>query len=75
MKKFGERAKAFFTKEGMSSNGIFALFVAAAVVVNVLLFVIVQAFGLYLYEKPSDNFEISGNTDHIFESARTDGKK
>ncbi len=69
MKKLNANVKAFFTKEGRSQDGIFLLAVAAILAVNVLLFVIVNAFGLYLYEIPRDDLSISGNTDELFEDA------
>ncbi len=69
MNKFLNKTKSFFTKEGRSSSGIFALAAAAILAVNVFLYVLVEAFGLYLYEEPRDDLSISGNTDTLFAEA------
>jgi len=75
MSKFKEKVGAFFTKEGRSSGGIFILAVAMLLAVNVLLYVLVSAFGWYLYEKDTDDLSLSGATDSLFADAIADGRK
>ena len=75
MKKMFEKTASFFKKEKWSSEGIFALVFALVLVFNIMLTIIVQSFDLYLYEKDSTDYSISGNTDHLFENAIAEGKK
>ncbi len=71
VKKTGELLRRDVTK----SEGIFVLAVAALLALNVLLYVLTEAFGLYLYEVEESDLSISGNTDALFESAAAEGKK
>ncbi len=69
MNKLLSKTKSFFKREGRSADGIFALALAVIVALNIFLYVLVEAFGLYLYEKPQDDLSISGNTDALFAEA------
>ena len=75
MKKIFEKTSQFFKKDKWTSEGIFALVFALVLVFNILLTIIVQSFNLYLYEKDSTDYSISGNTDRLFENAIAEGKK
>ena len=75
MKKIFEKNSALFKKDKWSSEGIFALVFALLLVFNIMLTIIVESFGLYIYEKDSTDYSISGNTDHLFENAIAEGKK
>lgn len=75
MNKFAKKAEAFFSKEGRAANGIFVLAVAFILALNVLLYVLVEAFGLYLYQKEETAYTITGNTDVLFEDAISENKK
>ena len=75
MKKIFKEIVAFFNKDKWSSEGIFALVFALVLVFNVLLTALVQIFDLYIYEKDTTDYSISGNTDPLFEDAIEDGKK
>ena len=77
MNKFKEKAKAFFDKEGakLSGTGFFALTLALIIVLNIFLFVLVEAFGWYIYEEKGEDLSLSGNTDSMFEEAKNEGKK
>ena len=69
------KIKAFFKRDKLQGDGVFALVFAVVLVVNILLTIIVESFGLYLYEKNGIDYSISGNTDHLFEDAINEGKK
>ena len=56
-------------------EGLFAVIIAIAIVVNVILFIVTEAFGLYLYKPAVDDLTLSGNTDRLFSSAIADGKR
>ena len=75
MKKVFKDVKGFFGKEKWTAEGIFALVFALVLVFNILLTIIVESFGLYLYQKDTTDYSISGNTDHLFEEAIADKKK
>ena len=61
--------------EKFSASTMTALVLAVVAVVNVLLYTLVEFFGLYLYKPESDDLTISGATDALFTSAMEDGKK
>ncbi len=75
MKKTFKEIGALFGKDKWSSESIFALVFAFVLVFNIMLTIIVESFGLYIYEKDSTDYSISGNTDHLFEDAIAAGKK
>ncbi len=75
MKKIFEKTASFFKKDKWTSEGIFALVFALVLVFNIMLTIIVQSFNLYLYERDTTDYSISGNTDHLFENAIAEGKK
>jgi len=75
MKKIFKEILAFFNKDKWSSEGIFALFFAAVLVFNIMLTIVVEAFGLYLSPKDTNDYSISGNTDHLFDEAIKEEKK
>ncbi len=75
MNKFLDKARTALRKEGRASGAVLALAAAALIAVNVLLFVLTEAFGLYLYKKPEDDLSLSGNTDVLFADAITRKEK
>lgn len=75
MKKIFEKTSLLFKKDKWTSEGIFALVFALVLVFNIMLTIIVESFGLYVYEKDNTDYSISGNTDHLFDAAIAEGKK
>ncbi len=75
----GSRILGFLGGEGFSSASLTALFLAVTVVINIIFYIVVEMFGLYLYETNTDDLSLSGNTDVLFaeelERARVDGNK
>ena len=52
-----------------------AVIIVAVIMLNVLVYAITNAFGLYLYSPPKRDFSLSGSTDSLFQSAIDTGKK
>ena len=74
--------KEFFQKLGHRLTGrkgiggtMTAVIVIAVVMLNVLVYALTNAFGLYLYSPPKRDFSLSGSTDDLFRSAIDSGKK
>lgn len=74
--------KNFFNKIGKSlvgrrgiGNTMTVVIILAVVMLNILAYTVTTAFGLYAYSKDDTPYEISGNTDALFESAISLGKK
>ena len=61
--------------EKFSASTMTALAIAVVAVLNVLLYTLVELFGLYLYSPESDDLTLSGATDSLFSSAIEDDKK
>ncbi len=65
--------------EKFSAAAMTVLVIAVAMVLNIILYTVVELFGLYLYEPLEDDLSISGNTDELFEEAlekaKVDGNK
>lgn len=75
MNKFKKKLGEVFSGDGFfSATGTVAV-IAALVALNILLYVIVSAFGIYIYQEEKPNLEISGSTDSLFEPAIENGKK
>ena len=64
--------KKLFDK--LSSRAVSALFIALVIVVNVILYVLVNAFNLYLYSDEPLDLSVSGAADEIFKKASEEGK-
>lgn len=75
MKNFKSKLGKFFGGERFSSSAMTAAVLAVIIVVNVFLFIIVEAFGLYLYKEETVDLSLSGSTDTLFASAIEEGKK
>lgn len=56
-------------------EGLFAVIIAIALVINVILYILTEAFGLYLYSPNVDDLSISGNTDALFANAIAEKRK
>ena len=75
MGNFKRKIKDALGGEGFSASTMTALVLAIVAVLNVLLYTLVEFFGLYLYKPESDDLTISGATDALFAPAIADGKK
>lgn len=74
--------KEFFQKLGQRLTGrkgiggtMTAVIIVAVVMLNVLVYSLTNAFGLYLYSPPKRDFSLSGSTDELFRSAIESEKK
>ena len=72
----------FFKKLGRKLTGrkgigstMTAVIIIAVVMLNVLAYTVTNAFGLYFYSPPKEDFSLSGSTDELFKSAIENGKK
>lgn len=74
MRKLNEASKADL-KQKLLPEGLFAVIIAIALVINVILYIVTEAFGLYLYSPNVDDLSISGNTDALFEKAISEKRK
>lgn len=70
-KKFKEASQS----ERVSGAVITALVLLIAIVLNLLLYVVVETFGLRLSEKEEVDLTLSGSTDGLFAEAIAEGKK
>ncbi len=70
-RKIGEAVKS----DKFSAGTVTALIIAVVMVFNILLYVIVESFGLYFSVKDRDDVSLSGNTDMLFAEAISEGKK
>ncbi len=75
MKSIKKKIKDTLGTEKFSASTMTALALAVVAVMNVLLYTLVELFGLYLYKPESDDLSISGATDSLFAEAIEDGKK
>ena len=62
-------------KRKLLPEGLFAVIIAIALVFNVILYIVTEAFGLYLYSPMVDDLSISGNTDSLFADAIRQNRK
>ncbi|MBO7304079.1 MAG: Gldg family protein [Clostridia bacterium] len=75
MKDIKNKIKQMAESDGFSSTTMTALVIAVVMVVNIFLYIVVQAFGLYLYKIENDDLSLSGATDALFAEAISEGKK
>ena len=75
MSNINKKIKSAIGTEKFSASAMTALVLAVVAVVNVILYALVQLFGLYLYKPESDDLSISGATDALFASAIAENKK
>lgn len=75
MKSIGRKIKDTLGTEKFSASTMTALVLAVVAVMNILLYTLVELFGLYLYSPESDDLSLSGATDSLFASAIEDKKK
>ena len=61
--------------ENLSMSVISTVIIASVVVLNIILYILVQTFSFYLYGKEEVDFSISGAMDSVFEKAEYNGKK
>ena len=69
------RIKKALLSENTESGALTATLIALILAVNVIIYVIVSAFGLYFTADPKDEIVLTGNTDALFEEAIDEGKK
>ena len=72
---FKKKIKKATESEKLSGGVITALVLLVVIVFNLLLYVLVETFGLWLYEKKEVDLSITGATDRLFEDAISEGKK
>ena len=68
MKKINETGN-MAAQQRLVPEWLFLAIVAVVLVLNVILYIVTEAFGLYLYSPNYDDLSISGNTDALFEKA------
>ena len=74
MKKIKDALKRLGSKDRSTALLSTCVLIALVVVLNVLIFSLTSAFGLYIYSPDTTNLEITGNTDALF-STLSDGKE
>ena len=62
------------SKPKLSSDAVMALVVGLIIVVNVIVYALTEAFGLFLYSEQTVDFGLSGSTDELFSEAIEDGE-
>lgn len=70
-RKIGDAIKS----DRFSAGTVTALLLAVIMALNVLLYIIVELFGLYFYVEKRDDVSLTGNTDSLFAEAISEGKK
>ena len=75
MKKMNERSRALFKRENLFSGATTALFLAFAIVINLIVYVITTAFGLYLSTPNQVDLSLSGYTESLFAEAEAEAKE
>ena len=75
MNSIKKKIKDTLATEKFSASTMTALVLAVVAVVNILLYTVVELFGLYLYSPESDDLTLSGATDALFSTAIAEEKK
>ena len=75
MSDFKKKIGGALKSDGFSSTTLTAFFLAVVVTLNVILYIIVEFFGLYLYSDEEPDLTLSGSTDSLFASAIEEKKK
>lgn len=75
MNKLFKKVGGFFGSRGFSSSAVTALIIGVIVVLNILMYTLTSAFGLYLYSPITNDYGITGATDELFAEAEKTGKK
>ncbi len=74
MSSFKKKIGNVIGGDGFSSGAITAFFLAAVILLNVILYIVVELFGLYLYKVPGDDLSLSETTSSLFSSAEEQAK-
>ena len=74
MKKMNESSRALFKRENLFSGATTALLLAFAIVINLIVYVITTAFGLYLYAPNDVDLSLSGYTKSLFAEAEAEAR-
>lgn len=75
MSNFKRKIGDALGSDRFSSATLTAFFLAIVVTLNVILYIIVEFFGLYFYSNEKDDLTLSGTTDSLFASAIEEKKK
>lgn len=77
MNKFVSKLGAAFnrSKPKLSSDAVMALVVGLIIVVNVIVYALTEALGLFIYKQQEVDFELSGSTDALFSEAIEKGER
>lgn len=75
MSKFKKKIGDALQSDRFSSTALTAFFLAIVVTLNVILYIIVEFFGLYFYSTEEADLTLSGSTDSLFASAIEEKKK
>lgn len=70
MNKLKTRLAAFVSGEGFLGTSMTALIIGVVIAINVIVYSITNAFGLYLYVPDDYDMSLSGATDAMFEGLR-----
>ena len=68
MKKILDGLRGLFTKEKGTGTVATVLMITAVVLLNVIVFTLTSAYGLYIYSPEYIDLSLSGNTDKLFEN-------
>ena len=75
MKDIKKSLRQMVDSDGFSSTAMTAALIAVVMIVNIFLYIVVQAFGLYWYQVENDDLSLSGATDVLFADAISEGEK
>ncbi len=75
MGKLKRKLETAVKSDRFSAGTMTALIIAIVMVLNILLYIIVESFSLYFYVNKRDDVSLSGNTDALFSEAIEEGKK
>ncbi len=75
MSNFKKKIGDALGSDRFSSTALTAFFLAVIVTLNVILYIIVEFFGLYFYSDEKADLTLSGSTDLLFASAIEENKK
>ena len=74
MKNIKDGLKSLFSKDRPADALLTSVMIASVVVLNVIVFALTAAFGLYIYSPETTDLTISGNTDSLYKGI-SDGKE
>lgn len=75
MSNFKRKLTGIFGSDRTSSAVVTALVIATVLILNAVLFALVETFGWYAYSADKTDYSLSGSADLLFADAIADGKK